>query len=121
MNLFLSNWLLPIKNGLFLFFEFSLRFYLFSFIFFLCSFFFRFLIEDLTVYFPYEFIYPEQYQYMAYLKQALDGGEAERQVCLEMPTGTGKTVSLLALITSYQVLRQNNKAIVKKLYNLLFL
>jgi DNA excision repair protein ERCC-2 len=63
----------------------------------------KFLIEDLMVYFPYEFIYPEQYQYMVYLKQALDGGDEGRQVCLEMPTGTGKTVSLLALITSYQV------------------
>jgi hypothetical protein len=80
----------------------------------------RFYIEDLLVYFPYEYIYPEQYQYMLSLKRSLDGGMdthryaslpffrfnlllTRRQVCLEMPTGTGKTVSLLALITSYQV------------------
>jgi DNA excision repair protein ERCC-2 len=29
-------------------------------------------IEGLTVYFPYEFIYPEQHQYMLELKHALD-------------------------------------------------
>lgn len=32
----------------------------------------RFQLEGLTVYFPYEFIYPEQYQYMLELKHALD-------------------------------------------------
>ena len=29
-------------------------------------------LEGLTVFFPYEYIYPEQYQYMVKLKQALD-------------------------------------------------
>ena len=32
----------------------------------------RFLLDGLTVYFPYEYIYPEQYQYMRELKEALD-------------------------------------------------
>lgn len=32
----------------------------------------KFQLEGLTVYFPYEFIYPEQYQYMIELKHALD-------------------------------------------------
>jgi hypothetical protein len=32
----------------------------------------KFQLEDLTVYFPYEFIYPEQYRYMLELKRALD-------------------------------------------------
>lgn len=32
----------------------------------------KFQLEGLTVYFPYEFIYPEQYQYMLELKHALD-------------------------------------------------
>ena len=32
----------------------------------------RFQLEGLTVYFPYEYIYPEQYQYMVELKHALD-------------------------------------------------
>jgi DNA excision repair protein ERCC-2 len=37
---------------------------------------------------------------MRSLKQALDAGG---HCLLEMPTGTGKTVCLLSLITSYQV------------------
>ena len=32
----------------------------------------KFQLEDLTVYFPYEYIYPEQYRYMLELKRALD-------------------------------------------------
>lgn len=90
----------------------------------------KFQLEGLTVYFPYEFIYPEQasstgastflrlsvlrsvphphsprrprhqYKYMVELKHGLD---AKGHGCLEMPTGTGKTVALLSLITSYQL------------------
>lgn len=56
--------------------------------------------RDLTVYFPYERMYPEQYSYMLELKHALD---AKGHCLLEMPTGTGKTVTLLSLITSYQL------------------
>ncbi|KAG0053043.1 DNA-dependent ATPase of the nucleotide excision repair factor 4 complex [Gryganskiella cystojenkinii] len=56
-------------------------------------------IDDLPVYFPYDRIYPEQYAYMCSLKQALD---AQGHGVLEMPSGTGKTVSLLSLIISYQ-------------------
>ena len=44
-------------------------------------------------------IYPEQYQYMLELKRSLD---ARGHSMLEMPTGTGKTITLLSLITSYQ-------------------
>ncbi|KAK3282581.1 hypothetical protein CYMTET_9690 [Cymbomonas tetramitiformis] len=62
----------------------------------------KFQLEDLTVYFPYEYIYPEQYQYMLELKRSLD---AKGHACLEMPTGTGKTITLLSLITSYQLAR----------------
>lgn len=47
----------------------------------------KFNLEGLTVYFPYEFLYPEQYRYMLELKRALD---AHGHACLEMPTGTGK-------------------------------
>ena len=32
----------------------------------------RFEIDDLPVYFPYDYIYPEQYQYMVEIKRALD-------------------------------------------------
>uniref|UniRef100_A0A383WM71 DNA 5'-3' helicase n=1 Tax=Tetradesmus obliquus TaxID=3088 RepID=A0A383WM71_TETOB len=60
----------------------------------------KFILDGLTVYFPYEFIYPEQYRYMLELKRALD---AHGHCLLEMPTGTGKTITLLSLITSYQL------------------
>lgn len=59
----------------------------------------RFNLDGLEVFFPYDRIYLEQHQYMRSLKQALDAGG---HCLLEMPTGTGKTVSLLSLITSYQ-------------------
>ena len=59
----------------------------------------RFQLDGLEVFFPYERMYLEQYQYMRSIKQSLD---AEGHALLEMPTGTGKTVCLLSLITSYQ-------------------
>ncbi|KAK9840775.1 hypothetical protein WJX81_004020 [Elliptochloris bilobata] len=60
----------------------------------------KFQLEGLSVYFPYEYIYPEQFRYMLELKRALD---AKGHCLLEMPTGTGKTITLLSLITSYQL------------------
>lgn len=59
----------------------------------------KFFIEDLPVLFPYPRIYPEQYAYMCDLKRTLDTGG---HCVLEMPSGTGKTVSLLSLIVAYQ-------------------
>lgn len=32
----------------------------------------RFNIDEVTVYFPYDYIYPEQYSYMVELKRILD-------------------------------------------------
>lgn len=58
----------------------------------------KFYIDDLPVIFPYPTVYPEQYSYMCELKKTLDG---EGHAILEMPTGTGKTISLLSLIVSY--------------------
>lgn len=58
-----------------------------------------FLRSDLPVLFPYPRIYPEQYAYMCDLKKTLDAGG---HCVLEMPSGTGKTVSLLSLIVAYQ-------------------
>ena len=43
-------------------------------------------LEGLTVYFPYEYVYPEQYKYM--LEQAT--ASAKGHGCLEMPTGTAR-------------------------------
>ncbi|KAK3683555.1 hypothetical protein B0T22DRAFT_483401 [Podospora appendiculata] len=59
----------------------------------------EFNIDDLPVLFPYPRIYPEQYAYMVDLKKTLDAGG---HCVLEMPSGTGKTVTLLALIVAYQ-------------------
>uniref|UniRef100_A0A8C6TT74 DNA 5'-3' helicase n=1 Tax=Neogobius melanostomus TaxID=47308 RepID=A0A8C6TT74_9GOBI len=60
---------------------------------------FRLNIDGLLVYFPYDYIYPEQYSYMLELKRTLD---AKGHGVLEMPSGTGKTISLLSLIVAYQ-------------------
>ncbi|KAL7750753.1 TFIIH/NER complex ATP-dependent 5'-3' DNA helicase subunit [Sorochytrium milnesiophthora] len=58
----------------------------------------RLMIDDLPVLFPYDYIYPEQYAYMCDIKQAID---AAGPCLLEMPSGTGKTVSLLSVIVAY--------------------
>lgn len=71
----------------------------------------KFQIEDVVVYFPYDNIYPEQYQYLLELKRALD---AKGHCLLEMPTGTGKTIALLSFITSYQLSKPADK--IKLLY-----
>ncbi|KAB8074968.1 hypothetical protein BDV29DRAFT_172703 [Aspergillus leporis] len=60
----------------------------------------KFFIDDLPILFPYPRIYPEQYAYMCDLKKTLDAGG---HCVLEMPSGTGKTVSLLSLIVAYQL------------------
>lgn len=42
----------------------------------------RFVIEGLTVFFPYDYVYPEQFQYMVELKHALDAkGHCLLEVC----------------------------------------
>lgn len=57
-------------------------------------------IDSLSVIFPYEKVYPEQVQYMTDIKRTLDiGGNC----ILEMPSGTGKTVSLLSITVAYQM------------------
>ena len=55
-------------------------------------------IDGLLVYMPYDFIYPEQYSYMHELKRGLDH---KGHCVLEMPSGTGKTITLLSLIIAY--------------------
>ncbi|ODM91164.1 TFIIH basal transcription factor complex helicase XPD subunit [Orchesella cincta] len=68
-------------------------------------------VDGLTVHFPYDYIYPEQFSYMVELKKALD---AKGHCMLEMPSGTGKTVSLLSLIVAY--MRSNPLHISKLIY-----
>ncbi|CRG99555.1 TFIIH basal transcription factor complex helicase XPD subunit, putative [Plasmodium relictum] len=64
-----------------------------------------FYLDGLEVFFPYDYIYPEQYAYMKYLKKTLD---SEGHCVLEMPTGTGKTVAIFSLITSYQYYKNDD-------------
>jgi len=58
------------------------------------------MLDGLEVFFPYNKMYREQYAYMKSLKQTLD---AKGHGLIEMPTGTGKTVCVLSLVTSYQL------------------
>lgn len=58
----------------------------------------KFYIEEVLIVFPYDYIYPEQLEYMQELKKGLDRGG---HVVLEMPSGTGKTISLLSLLVAY--------------------
>lgn len=89
----------------------------------------RLTVDGLPVIFPYDYIYPEQYAYMLELKRTLDAKVhykydllviqskcltvlLQGHCVLEMPSGTGKTVSLLSLIVAYL---QVNKHDVHKL------
>ncbi|XP_043252831.1 general transcription and DNA repair factor IIH helicase subunit XPD [Colletes gigas] len=68
-------------------------------------------VDGLLVYFPYDYIYPEQYAYMLELKRGLD---AKGHSLLEMPSGTGKTITLLSLIVAYML--ENPLDITKLIY-----
>ena len=68
----------------------------------------KFFIDEIQVLFPYDFIYPEQYEYMKDLKKTLD---SKGHCLLEMPSGTGKTISLLSLIVAYQHYHPEKKLI----------
>ncbi|XP_060534815.1 general transcription and DNA repair factor IIH helicase subunit XPD [Cylas formicarius] len=65
----------------------------------------RLSVDGLIVYFPYDYIYPEQYAYMCELKKALD---AKGHCLLEMPSGTGKTTTILSLVVAYMLEHPHN-------------
>ncbi|VUG20157.1 RAD3 [Brettanomyces bruxellensis] len=69
----------------------------------------KFFIDDLPILFPYPKIYPEQYAYMCDVKKCIDvGGNG----VLEMPSGTGKTIALLALSVAYQMYYPEHRKII---------
>ncbi|KAJ5066044.1 general transcription and DNA repair factor iih helicase subunit xpd [Anaeramoeba ignava] len=59
----------------------------------------QFLIDNLVVYFPFPFIYPEQYEYMKNLKQTFDQKGIST---LEIPPTSRKSTALLSLYLSYK-------------------
>ena len=62
----------------------------------------KFWIEDVLISFPYQRVYSEQLEYMTEIKHLLDCQDDQQgHGILEMPTGTGKTVCLLAMCLSY--------------------
>lgn len=52
-------------------------------------------IDGLTVFFPYDYMYPEQFSYMLELKHALD---AKGSALLEMPTGWRTTLCVVCVV-----------------------
>lgn len=69
----------------------------------------KFKVDNLQVVFPYDYVYPEQYQYMHDLKKSLD---SSTHCLLEMPSGTGKTISLLSLIVAYMHRSPSHKKLI---------
>jgi len=56
-------------------------------------------IEGITVLFPFDYIYPEQLKYMRELKYSIDN---KGHALIEMPCGTGKTITLLSFLIAYK-------------------
>ncbi|EPR78274.1 DNA repair helicase rad3 [Spraguea lophii 42_110] len=63
-------------------------------------------ISDLKVYFPYDYIYPEQYKYISEFKSLLD---SSGHGLIEMGCGTGKTLSVLSVVVSYILKMKKNE------------
>jgi DNA excision repair protein ERCC-2 len=57
-------------------------------------------INGIKIYFPYKYIYPEQYEY---IKEVINSLSTPGHILIEMPSGTGKTVALLSATVSYQM------------------
>ena len=57
-------------------------------------------IEDIPIYFPYDTIYPEQ---LSYIKSLLKSLQKPGVILIEMPSGAGKTISLLSCTVSFLI------------------
>ncbi|CAG5108094.1 Oidioi.mRNA.OKI2018_I69.chr1.g3629.t1.cds [Oikopleura dioica] len=56
-------------------------------------------IEGIPVLFPFDYVYPEQLAYMRELKYSI---ENRGHALIEMPCGTGKTVTILSFLIAYK-------------------
>lgn len=73
---------------------------------------FRFNLEGLTVFFPYEYLYPEQYSYMLEVKRALDA-KVRPVFCCNKFTGflAGNNQSILVMDTRRRLISMGNTGI----------
>ena len=71
----------------------------------------KFKISETDIYFPFDMIYKEQYEYIKTLSSITT---QKTNGIIEMPTGTGKTVSLFSYYLSYKI--QNPEKLKKIIY-----
>ena len=57
-------------------------------------------IDNIPIYFPFETIYPEQYKY---IKSVIESLHTRNSLIIQMPCGSGKTISLLSACVSYNI------------------
>eukprot|EP01064_Diplonema_japonicum_P026252 TRINITY_DN37668_c0_g1_i1.p1 TRINITY_DN37668_c0_g1~~TRINITY_DN37668_c0_g1_i1.p1 ORF type:complete len:783 (+),score=134.66 TRINITY_DN37668_c0_g1_i1:32-2350(+) len=62
-------------------------------------------LKGLDVIFPYETVYPEQVAFMSQVATMLKGGG---HGLIEMPCGTGKTISILSILVSWKLQHKND-------------
>ena len=74
----------------------------------------RFNLDGLEVFFSYERVYLEQYQYMKALKLSLD---ARGHALLEMPTGTGMYFNFIETFFRYNCCYEKDVIVVRISYS----
>ncbi|KAF7702875.1 General transcription and DNA repair factor IIH helicase subunit XPD [Cucumispora dikerogammari] len=60
----------------------------------------KLIINKIPVYFPYKEVFPDQ---LDYIKEILSTIQTKGNICIQMPCGAGKTVSLLSATVSFQL------------------
>ena len=68
-------------------------------------------LRGLDVHFPFETVYPEQLRFMQEVMKLLNGGG---HGLIEMPCGTGKTISILSILVSWKI--QHGSSVGKVVY-----
>lgn len=70
-------------------------------------------ISGIPIYFPYDVVYPEQ---LTYIRGVIANITGSGHVLIEMPSGTGKTISLLSSTISYQLYCKKQGIPIKIIY-----